>query len=193
MSNIDYLRNLYVDALNNHCIDIAFHMPYLLDIAQLCRHVTEFGVRYGCSTLALLLGVIENNGRLMSYDINPTGIEAELSKLFPDNFSFIQADTSLVVIENTDMLFIDTYHTYGQLMKELTNNHEKVASFIVLHDTELFGHVGEDGGPGLKKAVLDFIDENSAWRIFDIRTNCNGLITLVKEPRHESSSSLSYV
>lgn len=60
-------------------------------------------------------------------------------------FCFIQASTLDIEIDETDLLFIDTQHTYAQLIAELRKHHSKVRRWIALHDTMIFGEVGDLG------------------------------------------------
>lgn len=48
-----------------------------------------------------------------------------------------------------DMLFIDTFHVYGQLRRELARHHGSVSRYIVLHDTE----VDKDPGEAVRRWV----------------------------------------
>jgi len=77
-------------------------------------------------------------------------------------------------------LFIDTYHSYDQLKRELALHADKVRKFIVLHDTEAFGMVGEDGKKlGLIGAIKEFVDEG-IWQIYVELMNNNGLTVLTR-------------
>jgi hypothetical protein len=55
----------------------------------------------------------------------PSNINQNLHKLFDmakqkgKNVKYIQYDVLKIEIEDTDMIFIDTLHTYDQLKKEL--------------------------------------------------------------------------
>ncbi len=88
-------------------------------------------------------------------------------------------DTGVVSTDDTDMLFIDTLHTYSQLKKELFEHEVAVKRYIVLHDVETFGMTSEDGTkPGLLQAVQEFLDDRKNWFLAELRTNCNGLAVL---------------
>jgi hypothetical protein len=71
-----------------------------------------------------------------------------------------------VEIEPTDMLFIDTFHVYEQLRRELALHAGKARRFIVLHDTTTFGEKGErEGSRGLWPAVAEFLAVRAGdWR-----------------------------
>jgi len=155
--------------------DINKHLPLLKDLAMKVNHVTEFGVREGHSTIAFARGYPDS---LISYDIK--SISKELRTLLEETnfFEFIQADTLDVEIELTDLLFIDSYHTYKQLNRELELHSGKVGRFLVFHDTETFGNIGEDGSrPGLQQAIDEFLD-NSELEVYADFKNNNGLTVL---------------
>jgi GT2 family glycosyltransferase len=162
--------------------DINEHLPTLARYAALCKRVTEFGVRTAVSTTALLYAQPEV---LTSHDIKPS---AEASALEPSkgktDFKFIVSDTLKTTIAPTDMLFIDTLHTYAQLKAELALHAGKVSKYIVLHDTTTFGELSEDGTtPGLWQAVEEFVAEGE-FRVAERYTNNNGLTILERIRRN---------
>jgi len=167
--------------------DINEHLPTLKKYASECDHVTEMGVRTVVSTYALMMGKPK---KLISIDITPIedyGIDRnELKSLAAKNntdFEFIVGDTTSdsLNIEETDFLFIDTWHTYKQLSKELTLHGNKARKFIGFHDTTLFESYGEDDSrPGLWQAIEEFIQSNPNWVVFDKYENNNGL-TIIKK------------
>jgi hypothetical protein len=176
------LNEIYLDNCSNYS-DIQEHLPTLKKYTEECKHVTEMGVRYVVSTYAFMMGKPE---KLISYDILPVenfGIDRmELKKLALDNgtdFDFIVGDTTKIEIEETDLLFIDTWHVYKQLIVELKKHGNKVRKYIIMHDTTKFGEVGEcNDGDGLMKAIYEFIEENPFWVIHEKYENNNGLTIL---------------
>ena len=100
-------------------------------------------------------------------------------------------------IEETDLLFIDTLHRYGQLKLELKKHSSKCKKYIILHDTTTFGDVGETasklmidpvtGGmqliprKGLWPAVEEFLKENKNWKLKERFTHNNGLTVLERK------------
>ena len=160
--------------------DINEHLPVFYDYIKKCTHVTEFGVRDVVSTWAILKA---EPIKAISYDIayNPNVAKAQqLAKENAINWQFIQANTLNIDIEETDLLFIDTLHTYQQLKNELYLHSNKVKKYIAFHDTTSFGEVGEDGGIGLWKAIEEFLNENKNWRLLERRTNNNGFTVIEK-------------
>lgn len=159
-------------------LDINEHLETLRELASQVAHVTEFGVREGHSTVALAAG---KPASLISYDIRYPGNELlELVwKCVPD-YKFVMENTLEAVIEPTDFLFIDSYHTYSQLKQELERHADKVSCCIALHDTETFGDTGEDGtSPGLRQAVKEFCENHKdEWFEVEHYPNNNGLTVL---------------
>ena len=93
---------------------------------------------------------------------------------------YVQADVLKIKIPPTDLLFIDTWHTYNQLKKELELHGNQAQKYLVFHDTYTFGLCGEDGrdAKGLLSAVIEFVMANPHWRFHTYRTNNNGLTIL---------------
>jgi hypothetical protein len=165
--------------------DISEHCPTLRSLSSQCGHVTEFGVRYGTSTVALLSGLIDRPRpfTMVSYDIVDLASD-RISKLSPDVWTFRKASTLEVTIDLTDLLFIDTKHTGYHLLKELCRHADNVRKWIVLHDTETFGRRGERGRIGLMAAVAVFVGRCPDWRLTRHWANNNGLTLLERIPEH---------
>jgi hypothetical protein len=183
-SVLKYLKTLE-DIYNQKCMeesDINLLLPTLKKYSELSEHVTEMGVRWVVSTYALMMGKPK---KLVSYDIIPLSefnVSLDYLKLLASqnniNYDFILGDTTQIEIEETDFLFIDTYHVYQQLKTELNLHSKYVKKFIALHDTTTWGLVGEDGGLGLWKAVEEFLDKNKEWSICEKIDYNNGLTIL---------------
>jgi hypothetical protein len=159
--------------------DIFENVHILYDLARECRHATEMGVRTGNSTRALLYADVD----LVSYDLvlNPSVQQLfEHAGSLGKNVKYVQANVLDITIEETDLLFIDTYHTYSQLTQELRLHGNKARKYIAFHDTYTFGLRGEDGtdNQGLLSAVIEFIIANPHWRLKIYKTNNNGFTVL---------------
>lgn len=140
------------------CInDIKLFSPLLQDLASVCDHVTEFGTRTVCSTWALMAGLPKT---LHSYDFVKCKTKEleEIAKENNINFKFFCTSTidSTVSIEETDMLFIDTEHTYKQLSMELSLHGTKARKYIAFHDTSTYSD--------LFLAIDEFIAKNPKWK-----------------------------
>ena len=174
--------------------DINEHLPILRYYADECKHITELGVRWAVSTYAFLITKPE---KLISYDIkkdNAIDEAIKLAKEYNINFVFKESDVLNIEIEETDILFIDTLHTYNQLTQELNLHSGKSKKYIILHDTTSYGYIDEhiyehsskllaekiDVKQGIKNALNDFLvnDKGKKWIIHREYTNNNGLTIL---------------
>jgi hypothetical protein len=156
--------------------DINEHLPLLHERARQCRHVTEFGMRTGVSTVALLFAQPE---KLISYDLRRyPQVDLLTSLAGRTEFVFCQDDVLRVEIEETDLLFIDTLHTFDQVREELRRHGHKARQYVVLHDTTTFGEEGEvPGSHGIWAAVEEFLTRGN-FIIKERFVNNNGLTVL---------------
>jgi hypothetical protein len=168
--------------------DMQGHMDTIRRYSSLCSTSVEFGV-YDCtSTWALLAGFPK---RLTSYDIDRRqevdAVEQAAAKAGID-FKFVLGDTAKVDIEPTELLFIDSFHTYEHLTKEFARHADKVSKFILLHDTVTFGNqdqvqdtAGNYTGIGLSPAINEFLQRDTAWTLHEQFTHCHGLTVLKRK------------
>jgi hypothetical protein len=101
------------------------------------------------------------------------------------DYKFIQGNTQEIEIEETDFLFIDTYHEYVHLKSELKKHSSKVKQYIAFHDTVTFGEFGQDDTDsinknfkGLNPAINEFLEQNPQWIKKFEHTISNGLVVL---------------
>ena len=184
--------------------DINEHVPVLKSLAKECSSVIEMGMRSMVSSWGILQGLSENPSSSRSYvgiDINSPPIESlELAKHlandFGISFDFWQANNMTVDIEPTELLFIDTYHTYLHLTYELEKFSPKVTKYIAMHDTS-WPYGESDEGPngddslyppefdrnkrGLWLAVLDFLERHPEWALHERRFNNHGFTILKRK------------
>jgi hypothetical protein len=171
--------------------DINEHLSTLKKYADECDHITEMGVRWIVSTYAFLMGKPKT---LISIDIqspdtwNASLTPVQVYALEEDiAFNFILGNTLEIDIEQTDLLFIDTWHAYKQLKGELERHHSKVNKYIILHDTSNFefkdedsyedwGWIGDD--KGIWPAIEEFLQDHSEWTLHERFTHNNGLTIL---------------
>lgn len=181
-----YGRKDDLEVIYNACVvhecDTNRLFPTLRAYAEKCDHVTEFGVRGVFTTWAFLA---RRPKRMVSYDIeynaNIEGAKNEAAKA-GISFEFRLENTLTASIEPTDLLFIDTTHTFDHLKVELERHAGKVSRYMLVHDTESFGEVGADGGPGEKKAIADFLATHPEWTQKEHLTISNGLTVLERNP-----------
>ena len=156
--------------------DIHEHVSTLMALAGSCHQIVEFGVCLGTSTLAFLAGGCD---KLDSWDIDKTHMVDKIAAAAGDRWTFHHEDSRSEDVPRCDLLFIDSLHTREQLASELELHAWKAADRIVMHDTEEFGERGQDGGPGLRLAIIDFLLEHpDQWRVEDHYANNHGLTVL---------------
>ncbi len=183
--------------------DIMEHLVILRQLASECPTVIEIGVGYKiCSTWGILQGLSENNALHRSYlgidirkpEISTLNIAQEEAEKRGIAFRFLQEDDLKIAIEPTDLLFIDSLHTYCHLTYELETFSSQVRKYIALHDTsepwgdrddELYeGDYSEYPASynrrkrGLWPAVEDFLARHPEWRLKQRLLNCHGFTIL---------------
>lgn len=186
--------------------DINEHLPTLHKYASECESIIELGVRGVISTYAFIYGLLSNNSsnkRILLNDIKPCNINEVLqltSNLKIDiKYEWIN-DLDLEIKENYDLTFIDTWHVYGQLKRELEKFSKVTNKYIIMHDTTIDDYKGETirvkwnaekqsaetGIPideinkGLVPAIEEFLENNKNWELKERFTNNNGLTILKK-------------
>lgn len=190
------------DFASQNSSDINEHVPTLHRYAKECSSVVELGVRSMVSTWGILKGLSESTSDHPSYvgvdiDLPPYGTLAlarNLAEANGINFTFIHANDMDIEIDPTDMLFIDSLHTYCHLTYELETFSPKVNKYIAIHDTtfsnETIDGPGYEGDyseypseydrtkRGLWPAIVDFLERHPEWVLFERYYNNYGLTIL---------------
>jgi cephalosporin hydroxylase len=191
--------------------DINEHLSTLYEYSKSCESVLELGVRSGVSTFAFMKGLSENGSSkrsLVSGDLNEISSmlnQAQIITFCRDysiDYTFILGNDLDIKIESvgeTDITFIDTWHIYGHLKRELIKFAPITKRYIIMHDTTLDGVYGETircgwnaekqyketGIPveeincGLRKAIIEFLEKNKDWSV-DYETERNNGLTILK-------------
>ena len=186
--------------------DINQHLPTLYRYATKCKSIIELGVRGCISSWAFVCGLLDNNEsekKILLNDMVPCNIIEILENTstldIKVEYQWID-DLKLDVTENVDMTFIDTWHIYGQLKRELKKFSKITNKYIIMHDTSIDAIQGEtirngcnaqeqsieSGFPveeitcGLEKAIQEFLTENKDWAIKERFLHNNGLTILEK-------------
>jgi hypothetical protein len=196
------IQKKYISCCNEINSDINEHLPTLRRYANECYHITECGVRSCKSSYAFADAL---RGRpstiLVQYD---TTYHPKMDIFMNDCKNegiyietHIESDLTCRR-EKTDLLFIDTWHIYGQLKRELEYWNEYVNKYIIMHDTtvdEWHGEVLRSGGnpiiesqvsgfsikdvsTGLWPAIEEFLEAHTEWKLHERYTNNNGLTIL---------------
>jgi len=184
--------------------DIYEHLPTLRYYTTKCNSVIECGVRSIVSSYAFAsaLSYHKNNKFTMIDPYKSDQIDSFLSlcNSLDVNTTFFEGSDLKYPLEKTDLLFIDTWHNYGQLKRELEYWHSSVQKYIIMHDTtvdEWFsdsvrarldiekeskesGFSIEEITRGLWPAITEFLQKYPEWKIERRYTNNNGLTILAR-------------
>lgn len=206
--------NSYYEYNLNTSSDINEHLPHLRRLAKECSSVVEIGLRTMVSSWGILQGLSESSEANPSYlgiDIGqpPLFILAKAQKLAVVNgisFRFLQADDMTIQLEPTDMLFIDSLHTYCHLTYELEKFSPMVRKYIAMHDTSdpwgsrdddvYYGNYSEYPPHinrmkrGLWEAVSDFLNSHPEWVVQERYFNNNGFTVLKRIS--DTNSNVTY-
>jgi hypothetical protein len=174
-----------VNQLYQTSSDINEHIPTLIKYGQECEHITEMGVRGIYSTWAFLAAAPK---KLISYDLeDPSNWGGNINDVYETaesyslNFEFIKANVLEIEIEETDFLFLDTWHVYEQVRDELKLHAKKVKKYIGFHDIVSWGEKGEtEGHKGINYAINEFLENNNEWKVKEKFLNNNGLLIIEK-------------
>jgi len=202
---MEFIKNKY-NTLCNESSDINEHLPTLFKYASECESIIELGVRGCVSSWAFVYGLLNNNKqnkKLLLNDIEKCNIDELLhytKNLDIDvNYEW-KNDLDLIIYENVDLVFIDTWHIYGQLIRELNKFSKVTNKYIIMHDTEVdkiygetirsgwnaykqsqeYGYPLEEINCGLQVAIDEFLKENIDWILLEKFENNNGLTILKK-------------
>lgn len=191
MKDTEILHSI-IDKTLNGVSDSDQHLMTLFSLVLniKAKKILELGVRFGDTTLPLLLAAKITNGHLTSIDINPTQFECpESLKEFwtfkkTDAIQFLETQN-----EKYDLIFVDDWHSYTHVKRELEllDKLSDKTTLILLHDLMGCGHhpnyVFLDGSPeweggGPCRAVFE-LDTNK-WEWSTIPVN-HGLTILRKK------------
>lgn len=185
--------------------DIHEHIPRLRELASECSSAIEIGVNEVVSTWGILQGLSESGQKNLSYIgidlkypfLNTLFLANQLAESSGISFQFWQANDFYIDIEPTDLLFIDSWHTYCHLTYELEKFSPKVRKYIAMHDTgEPWGDQDEpcylDALPdypphidrfkqGLWPAIVDFLKTHPEWCLREHYVNNHGFTVLERK------------
>ena len=205
-NNLQFIDKKY-NELCNTTNDINEHLPTLSKYANECDSILELGVRGCISSWAFANGLLNNNNNnklLFLNDITYCDI-SQLVEYTNNTELLIQYewcnDLDLdITNKNFDLVFIDTWHVYGQLKRELNKFSKITNKYIIMHDTTIDAINGEtvrmkwdakqqsiDNNipedeiiKGLIPAINEFLLINPNWKIKEKYENNNGLTILEK-------------
>uniref|UniRef100_A0A6C0DRG6 Methyltransferase n=1 Tax=viral metagenome TaxID=1070528 RepID=A0A6C0DRG6_9ZZZZ len=202
---MDYIANKYT-LLSSAPSDINEHLPTLYRYAKECDTIFETGVRGVVSSWAFLYGLLQSNHsgstkKIILNDIDVCNIDEYLNACngLPITVQWIwKNNLEIELNHDVDLTFIDTWHIYGQLKRELDKFSKITKKYIIMHDTtvdEIYGETIRCGSnaeeqsiasgfpideinKGLGPAISDFLENNKDWVLHEKYTNNNGLTIL---------------
>jgi hypothetical protein len=185
------------------------HILTFYNYTKECKSVCEIGIEGGFSTWGFLMGLFDNKTKFenepdlfyVGVDISEYPIIDECKDICKNinlDFTFIKENSIYVNIPQVDLLYIDSWHVYGHLKRELEHLHSKANKYIIMHDTSIDGEDGEsvrrgwdivkqsketgyseeEIKKGLWPAILEFLDNHPEWILKERFTNCYGLTIL---------------
>jgi hypothetical protein len=183
--------------------DIHEHLPTLQKYASECMHITEAGVRGIVSSYAFASGLLGKSGtQFVQIDVKADPTIDSFVELCNSNgiLTVFYEDNDLTCpIEQTDLFFIDTFHVYSQMKRELDRWHSYTNKYIIMHDTTSDEWVGESVRcghtleiiskefnlpndetikMGVWPAIQEFLNTHPEWILHERFTNNNGLTIL---------------
>jgi hypothetical protein len=184
-----------VNTIHNTPSDINEHIPTIIKYGSECETITEMGVRGIVSTWGWLAC---SPKWLKCYDLhNPSRWGGDIQSVYDTanaygiQFMFEEKDILKIEIEETDLLFIDTWHAYDQMKKELELHSNKVKKYICFHDTTSYEFIDENighenawgkqsSGKGIWPAIEEFLEENKDQWILKERFKNNNGFTIIE-------------
>lgn len=181
------------------------HFDTFFTLGKECESICEMGIESVYSTWAFLYALMNNNSekkQMLCVDINYTDRvkpAVQAAKRAGIDMHIIIGDSIHTPLPQVDMLFIDTWHIYGHLRRELANHYHRVNKYILMHDTEIDKITGESirrgwdtrqqsfesGYPeeeirkGLGPAIEEFLAEHDTeWKLKAHYPNNYGLTVL---------------
>lgn len=197
--------------------DINKFIPILYIYALNCKNILQLGLKKYDVLWPLMKGLVDNrvlpilknfSGRkIVSVELNEPSQILEIQKLA----QILQVDHEFVSSQSLeysptefyDMICIDTWHTYGQLKRELSKFSSLCKKFIIIHDIAIDGYNSEavrlsqhesiekqakdnnmkltEVCTGLLPAVIEFLEKNKDFEIDSAYTDHGGLIILKRK------------
>ena len=134
-------------------------------------------------------------------DIEKCDIDELLNKTYHTDLKidyYWLNDLLIHLDHEVDLTFIDTWHVYAQLKRELEKFSKITKKYIIMHDTTVdewegetircnwnaheqgakTGFLVDEINKGLWPAISEFLEKNTEWELFERFTNNNGLTIL---------------
>ena len=181
------------------------HKERILECAKKCTTILECGCGSMSATWALVLGMMmtsttsvgtSNNFRYYGIDLTPNiHVGEQIQKLCSEegiSFEIFQSnnlyfDQAQFLSSDIDLLFIDTSHIYGQLIRELSQYQSRIRKYILIPNSQVDKWYGEnlrEGGRhpnsnsnsnsnwsrwesqlGMFPAIVEFCETHPQWQV----------------------------
>jgi uncharacterized protein (UPF0305 family) len=205
------------DRVSSTISDFIQNIVFIHDYAVKCVNILQLGMKDGTCTWALLKGLSDNtsneNKWMITCDKKSYPIVKKIQDISKEekiSFTFFEKNNLDIDIINNDylkngvdMIFINTWHVYGQLKRELEIYSRIVKKYIVIHGTDSYGEYGEaieehqnilkrsenSGIPvneivkGVKFAIDEFLENNKNEWVIDIIRSCGQGVTVLRNNR----------
>jgi hypothetical protein len=210
LNNYNLIQNIY----DNNCIiptEVFKLLPIFKDYASKSTSILVLGVQdiYNENPIlsALVFGLLNNNNTTKKLILNDKYVCNISTILNIANDLDLGLDVKtkwcnsleLNLTQNVDLTFIDTWHVYGQLKRELAKFAPLTNNYIVMHDTvidEVYGETIRRGldatiqatesgftldeiNCGVGKAIDEFLAANSHW-VLDQKIIFNNGLTILR-------------
>ena len=178
-------------------------IEFISQIVSECKSVVELGTGQSAMDRVFL----RYDVKLDTYDIEdcPDNFLEEAKSAGKD-VTFHKEDTLKVEIPETDILFVDSFHSYEQVKTELALHASKAKRYIIFHDTVLFANknqgivcdeesdiqlaaesigILEPTTKGIVPAIEEFLESHPEWSIVYNSKEGNGMIVIKKLVENE--------
>lgn len=157
----------------------SWYLTELMSLAESCDTITEIGMFQGHSISAFLR---TQPKKVTGYEIDMGYIRRDVfQRLCPKGteLEFIRANSlAIPAVEECDLLFIDSVHTYEHVKQELDIHGNSAQKYIVVHDTN-YPPDHKNPKKKVRDAVNEFVDLNSnVWYHFKELTDMSGMMIL---------------
>lgn len=167
--------------------DINQHLEVLREYAAKCDHVTEVRSRWSDATWALLAAKPDV---MVTYDfldpslfnINLDEVKLTASSICLDYTHKVTNTSQPQDIDATDLIFIDTEHTFKGAIIDLMHYERYVRKYMILAKTEVYAYIDEvltdTERLGMMTAIEEFLSRYPTWRVKEFRRNNFGMTIL---------------
>ena len=178
----DYYNKLVEmkDSVPKPISNVEYH-NVITNLMKECNSYTEFGM---CQGPTIAAAMFCHPQKVRGYDITfewfglAKNFFEDYAKENHIDFKVFKTDSATCsVIEDTDMLHIDSKHTYKHAIAELKKHAKKVNKYILLHDTTL--------ALGIWDAVQEYITKvDTSWKVIK-RSDVGVGYTILKREKNE--------